>query len=697
MTLIKNYRLKNLDCGNCAAKIERKVQELPNVRYASVNFATETLHLDTDNFLAVKDLIKKIEPEVEVLSVDTPEKEESETWNVDLVKILVAVLLFIGGIIFERQLVDTPSQVGEILVFGTAYLISGWQVLAGAARNSKQKNWFDENFLMSIATLGAIAIGEFPEAVGVMLFYQIGEYVQRKSVERSRNSIQSLLNLRPDVANLKRNGEIVQVLPDEISVGDIIVVHPGERVPLDGKILEGESHVDTSALTGESIPRLLSIEDNALSGMINKTNMLTIQVQKIFSESSVSKMLERVQNATKRKAKTEKFITKFAKVYSPIVVGIALIVAFIPPLVIPGATLSDWVYRALVILVISCPCALVISIPLGYFGGVGAASQKGILVKGANFLDVLADVETVIFDKTGTLTTGKFTVTKIMPANGWEEKDLLRLASQAEARSSHPIAQTIVQAYGGDKTLDELSSFEEISGAGIIAQVNGTHVIAGNDSLLHRENIAHDEKSCNQVGTVVHLAFDKIYGGYLVIEDALKTDAKDAISALHNQGVSRVEMLTGDQKDIAQKISEELSLDNYRSELLPHDKLSWVEKIMTENHNGKVAFVGDGINDAPALARSDVGIAMGAMGSDAAIETADVVLMTDAPSKVAEAINIGKRTRKIVMQNIIFAFIVKALFILLGIFGVASMWEAVFGDVGVTILAVLNSTRVLKA
>ncbi len=697
MTVIKNYRLKNLDCGNCAAKIERKVQELPTVRFASINFATETLHLDADNFMSVKALINKIEPEVEVLSISTPEEDASTLFNISLIKILVAVFLFIVGIVFERQLFDTPSRIGEILVFGTAYFLSGWQVLSSAARNIKQRDWFDENFLMSVATLGAIAIGEFPEAVGVMLFYQIGEYVQKRSVERSRNSIKSLLNLRPDVANLKRNGEIVQVVPEEISVGDTIVVYPGERVPLDGIITEGDSHLDTSALTGESIPRHLYAEDIALSGMINKTNMLTIQVQKSFSESSVSKMLDLVQNATNRKAKTEKFITRFAKVYSPIVVGIAVIVAFIPPLVIPGANLSDWVYRALVILVISCPCALVISIPLGYFGGVGAASQKGILIKGANFLDVLADVKTVVFDKTGTLTTGKFTVTKIAPANGWNEQDLLRLASQAEARSSHPIAQTIVQAYGGHKTLDEVSSFEEISGSGIIAQVNGTQVIAGNDALLHQENISHDEEACAQLGTVVHLAFDKVYSGYLVIEDALKTDAKEAIHNLHIQGVSRVEMLTGDQRDIAENISKELSLDEFHAELLPHEKLTKMEEIMGKHISGKVAFVGDGINDAPALARSDVGIAMGAMGSDAAIETADVVLMTDAPSKVAEAIGIGKRTRKIVMQNIIFAFIVKALFILLGIFGVASMWEAVFGDVGVTILAVLNSTRILKS
>ncbi len=696
MPTIKKYQLKNLDCSNCAAKIERNIQEYPGVRFASVNFATATLHLDVDQFAPIKELIQKIEPGVKVTSIEETQERDEESGDTGLIKIIVALLLFIVGIVYEGQLANSPNQLGLYLVFGVAYLLSGWIVLSGAVRNIRQKNWFDEHFLMTVATLGAIAIGEYPEAVGVMLFYQIGEYVQRRSVENSRRSIQALMNLRPDIANLKRNGEIIEVLPEEVSVGDSIVVRPGERVPLDGKVIDGESYIDTSALTGESIARLIKSGDIVLSGMINQSKMITIEVQKTFSDSSVSKMLDLVQNATNRKAKTEKFITRFAKVYSPIVVAIALMVAFLPPLLIPGAILSEWVYRALVVLVISCPCALVISIPLGYFGGIGAASRNGILIKGANFLDVLADVETVIFDKTGTLTKGNFKVSKIVAAEGWKEQELLALAAQAESPSSHPVAQSIIQAYGSHKTLDQVSSFEDISGLGIKAQVNGNHVIAGNDLLMHQEGINHDQAYCNLSGTVIHLAIDNAYAGYILIEDSLKSDSIEAIKALHEIGVKRVGMLTGDKKDIAEKISAELALDEVHSELLPHEKLSWMDSFMAQNKNGTVAFVGDGINDSPALARADVGIAMGAMGSDAAIETSDVVLMTDAPSKVAEAIKIGKRTRNIVRQNIILAFIIKALFIILGIFGVASMWEAVFGDVGVTILAVLNATRVLK-
>ncbi|EAW37363.1 heavy metal translocating P-type ATPase [Lyngbya sp. PCC 8106] len=613
----------------------------------------------------------------------------------ELLPILGVVFLLGIGLIFQEQLHATPYSIGEYLVFIPAYLLSGWTVLSNAGRNILKGRIFDENFLMTITTLGAIAIHELPEAVGVMLFYQVGELFQDLAVSRSRRSIQSLLEIRPDTANLKVNDSIQQVSPETVNVGDIILVKPGEKIPLDGEILEGNSQVNTSALTGEPVPRKVKVGETVLAGMINTTGVLTLKVSKNFGESSIAKILNLVENASSKKAKTEKFITKFAQYYTPVVVFLSLAVALLPPLFIPGATSEQWVYRALVLLVISCPCGLVISIPLGYFGGIGGAAKNGILVKGATFLDTLTAVKTVVFDKTGTLTQGVFKVSEIVPKNSFTETELLMLAAHTESHSNHPIAQSIREAYGQQIDDKIVSDYEEIAGHGIKAKVKNQVILAGNDRLLHRENINHH--TCDVGGTVVHLAVDGQYAGYIVIADQLKEDAAQAIFNLKQIGIEQTIMLTGDNKTVAQAVAEKLGLDRYLAELLPEDKVDAFEQILhqTKNQN-KVAFVGDGINDAPVIARADVGIAMGGLGSDAAIEIADIVIMTDAPSKVAEAIKIGKKTHKIVWQNILFALGVKGVFILLGIVGIATLWEAVFADVGVALLAILNASRVLK-
>ncbi|MEH2350133.1 MAG: heavy metal translocating P-type ATPase [Nostoc sp.] len=609
---------------------------------------------------------------------------------------LVAILsLYVPGVIFENQLHNTFYSIGEYLLFIPAYLLSGWSVLKTAGRNILKGRVFDETFLMTVATLGAIAIHKLPEAVGVMLFYKIGELFQDIAVSRSRSSIKALLEVRPDYANIQIEGELKKVPPETVNIGDIIVVKPGEKIPLDGEIIDGNSQVDTSALTGESVPRSVRLGETVLAGMINKMGVLSIKVTKLFDDSSIAKIVDLVQNAKSKKAETEKFITKFARYYTPIVVFTSLAVAILPPLFIPGATSSEWVYRALILLVISCPCGLVISIPLGYFGGVGGAAKRGILVKGSTFLDTLNAVNTVVFDKTGTLTQGVFKVVEIVPRNGYNEPELLQLAAKVESHSNHPIAQSILKAYGGKIDDSEVRDYEEIAGYGIRAKVDNRVAIAGSDRLLHRENIAHD--NCQLEGTVVHLAVDNIYAGYIVIADELKEDARQAIQTLKRMGVKRTVMLTGDNQAIASRIAQQLGIDAYEAELLPEEKVNAIEKLLsTAGKHGKVAFVGDGINDAPVIARADVGMAMGGLGSDAAIETADIVIMTDAPSKVAEAIQIARKTRTIVWQNIIFALVIKAVFIGLGIFGIATMWEAVFADVGVALLAIFNATRVMK-
>ena len=616
----------------------------------------------------------------------------------ELIPVILVVVLFVGGLLFEEKLHNTPYSIGEYLVFIPAYLLSGWNVLTIAGRNILLGRVFDENFLMTIATLGAVAIHKLPEAVGVMLFFKIGELFQEFAIGRSRQSIRSLLEIRPDSANLKQNGDIKKVSPETVAVGDIILVKPGEKIPLDGEIIDGNSQIDTSALTGESVPRTVKVGETVLAGTINQTGVLTVKVTKLFGESSISRILELVENARSKKAETEKMITKFASYYTPFVVFASLGVALIPPLFISGATNADrflWVYRALVLLVISCPCGLVISIPLGYFGGIGGAAKRGILVKGSTFLDTLTAVKTVVLDKTGTLTKGVFKVAQIVPANGFSQTELMAIAAKVESQSNHPVAKSIMEAYGGKIDSSDVKDYEEIAGHGIRAKLNNQIVLAGNDRLLHRENIAHDV--CNAEGTIVHLAVDNRYAGYILIADELKEDAVQAIRDLKKLGIERIVMLTGDNQAVADSVAKKLGLDSYLAELLPEGKVEAIEKLIGESKKGdKIVFVGDGINDAPVLARADVGIAMGGLGSDAAIETADVVIMADAPSKVAEAIQIARKTHNIVWQNIIFAMSVKAIFIGLGAFGLATMWEAVFADVGVALAAIFNATRVLK-
>ena len=613
----------------------------------------------------------------------------------ELPPIVISTVLFLIGFIFNKPLHNTPFSIAEYAVLIPAYLISGWSVLSTAGSNIVRGRVFDENFLMTIATLGAIAIHEIPEAVAVMLFFQVGELFQDYAVGRSRKSIKSLLEVRPETANLKANGEIREVSPESVKVGDVVVVRPGEKVPLDGEVLDGSSQVDTSALTGESVPRAVSVGETVLSGMINQSGILSLRVTKSFNESSISRILELVENASSKKADTEKFITRFARYYTPVVVLLSLAVAILPPLFVAGATTAVWTYRALVLLVISCPCGLVISIPLGYFGGIGGAAKRGILVKGSKFIDALTQVDTVVFDKTGTLTKGNFCVNEIIACNGLEKHQLLELAAQVESQSNHPVAQSIQQAYG--KPVDSLllQDYEEISGHGIRAKLEGRTVIAGNDRLLHRENIPHDV--CNVAGTVAHIAVDGTYSGRILIADELKKDAVEAISALNQLGIQTV-MLTGDSQSVADTVARRIGLDQYRAELLPEDKVDALEGFLQSATDAKkkVVFVGDGINDAPVIARADVGMAMGALGSDAAIETADVVIMTDAPSKVAEAISLARRTLRIVWQNIILAMTVKAIFIGLGAIGLATLWEAVFADVGVALLAILNAGRILR-
>ena len=609
----------------------------------------------------------------------------------ELIPIAAAASLFVIGLAWAGPM----GRMVELAVMIPAYLISGWGVLNTAGRNILRGRLFDENFLMSIATIGAICIGELPEAVAVMLFFQIGELFQGYSVGRSRRSIQALLQVKPDRANLMVGDQLIEVDPNSVKVGDQVLVRPGEKVPLDGDVVEGRSSLDTSALTGESQPRSVQLGDKALAGTINQSGVLVLQVIRPFQESSVAKILQLVESAASRKAPTEKLITSFARIYTPIVVGMALLVAVVPPLVVQANPI-EWLNRALVLLVISCPCGLVISIPLGYFGGVGGAARQGILVKGSMFLDALSKVKRVVFDKTGTLTQGSFRVSQVISANGFSEQQLLELAAMAESHSTHPVAQSIKQAYGGPIDSSRIAAVEEIPGHGIRAQLNGHSVLIGNDRLLHRDGIVHE--ACAVNSTVVHLVVDGQYSGRILIADAIKPDAVDAVSSLHKRGID-VSMLTGDSHPVAQIIADQLGLDGFRADLLPEEKVDALDGVLRSAHQagGTVAYVGDGINDAPVIARADVGMAMGALGSDAAIETADVVIMTDAPSQVAKAIDIGKRTRRIILQNIAIALSVKGLFIALAAFGAATLWSAVFADVGVALLAILNASRVWRS
>jgi Cd2+/Zn2+-exporting ATPase len=595
-----------------------------------------------------------------------------------------------SAVLFTLALFITEKHF-QLGVFIISYLIIGSDILLRAVKNIIKGQVFDEHFLMAIATLGAFAIGEYPEGVAVMLFYQIGELFQDFALDRSRKSIAELMNIRPDYANVKRGNDIVVMDPNKVSIGDTIVIKAGERVPLDCEVIEGSSLIDTSALTGESVPSEISAGSELLSGSININGLITARVTKEFGESTVSRILDLVENASNKKSKSERFITRFARVYTPIVVIVAVILAVVPPILISGATFNDWIYRALIFLVVSCPCALVISIPLSFFGGIGGASKKGILVKGGNYLEALANAEVIVFDKTGTLTKGVFKVQEISPVN-MSEEELLKYAAYAENFSNHPISISIKDAYGEELDSELISEVEEIPGEGVSAKVSGKIVLAGNSKMMKRYSIDYNENP--PVGTIVHLAINGTYEGYILISDELKPDSGKAIRELRKLGIKQLMMLTGDAEQIALKVADELGIDDTYAELLPTQKVEILESLFDKlSSKGKLVFIGDGINDAPVIVRSDVGIAMGALGSDAAIEAADIVIMKDEPSKVATAIRCAIKTYRIARQNTVFAISVKLLVLLLGALGIASMWSAVFADVGVTVIAVINAFR----
>ena len=704
----KKYLLKGLDCPNCSAKIEKEVGELEGVALSEVNLMKQTLTVSMDHNKAasmldmVTTIVHSHEPDVEVseqkadTSVAPDKKEKTPVYSDDDKKLTIRLIS--GAVIYAVGMgltlfghVSLPVELGVLIV---AYIILGWDVVWQAVKNITRGQIFDEHFLMSLSTIGAFAIGEYPEAVAVMLFYQVGEFFQSLAVKRSRKSISDLMDIRPDSATVRRNGELVVVAPETVSIGELIVVKPGEKIPLDGIVTEGESMLDTRALTGESVPRSIRKGEEALSGCVNQSGVLTIKVTKSFGESTVTKIIDLVENASSRKAPTENFITTFARYYTPIVVGMAAILAIIPPVILGGGW-SEWLRRGFVFLIVSCPCALVISIPLTFFGGIGAASKRGVLVKGSNYLEALNKVSVVVFDKTGTLTKGVFKVVDITVEFGFTKEQVLEYAAQAESYSNHPIAKSIQEAFG--KTIDQsvLSGYEEISGHGIRVLIGGKRVLAGNSKLMDSEKVSYAARQ--SAGTKVYIAVDGRYAGCIVIADEVKDDSQNAIASLKKIGVEKTVMLTGDDEKIGKAVAEQLGLDEYYAQLLPDQKVEKLEYLDQHKTKGsKLAFVGDGINDAPVLARADVGIAMGGLGSDAAIEAADVVLMTDEPSKLVDAIDVAKATKRIVMQNIIIALGIKSVFLILGALGIAGMWEAVFGDVGVTIIAVLNAMRILK-
>ncbi|SIQ69533.1 heavy metal translocating P-type ATPase [Halanaerobium kushneri] len=731
----KKFELEGLACTNCAGKIEKEVNNLEDIEKVSLNFATSTITVEgegADNSFEneLQEIADRIEPGLTVKESRNRRKranqksdhnqvhehnhedgrvndhEESHDHGVDDENSYLKKRFWPGTIIFALAIIlfELPFlevELGSLsiylewLLFGSSYLLIGGPVLMAAFKNIKRGQVFDENFLMSIATIGAFSIQEFPEGVAVMLFYMVGEIFQERAVDRSRRSIKKLMDIRPDYANLKLEDTTKEVDPEDVQIGDIIIIKPGEKVPLDGEVLEGSSMVDTSALTGESVPRKVETGDEILSGTINKDGLLTVEVTKEYGQSTVSKILELVENASAKKAPTEKFITKFARYYTPVVVYSALAIAVLPPLFLQGAAFADWFYRALIFLVISCPCALVVSIPLGFFGGIGRASRQGVLVKGGNYLEALNNVSQIVFDKTGTLTKGEFAVSKVESYNGFNNEQILTMAAYAESHSTHPIAKSIVEAFDQKIDNQRIKDYQEISGHGIKAVVDDKEILAGNIKLMNKNNIEYQEVDAD--GTIVYLAIENKYAGYITITDELKEDSIKAIKGLKELGIKQLTMLTGDREAVAGRVAQRLGLDNYYSELLPDQKVDEIEELLgRQKENDKLIFVGDGINDAPVLARSDIGVAMGGLGSDAAIEAADVVLMTDEPSKLITAINTARRTRKIVWQNIILALGVKGIVLIMGAVGLATMWGAVFADVGVALIAVFNAMRISR-
>lgn len=687
--------LEGLNCANCARKIEEKVGKMEGVKESNLNFTTTTLNVKLERKVKeehaineIKKIVEALEPHVKV------EKKVSGKTNVQRAKFEVKPTFIIGTILYLIAVIGDFKGALALILFVASYLLIGGKVVLTAIKNIARGQLFDENFLMTVATIGAFSISEYPEAVAVMLFYEIGETIQGYAVNKSRSSISSLMDIRADYANIIIDGKEKKVSPETVKVEDIILVKPGEKIPLDGIVVEGESFVDTSALTGESVPRKIAVNDEILSGGINTNGVLKVKVTKKFGESTVSRILEMVENAANKKANTEKFITKFAKVYTPIVVALAILIAVVPSIFIKDVLFSTWLYRALVFLVVSCPCALVVSVPLGFFAGIGGASKKGVLVKGSNYLELLKDLETVVFDKTGTLTEGVFTVTEINTNNIQKEK-LIEVAAMAESFSNHPIAISIIKEYGKEIDKEVIEEYEEIAGHGIKAVINNEEILIGNAKLMNQFNISYNE--VDSIGTVVYCAINGEFKGSIVISDKIKENAAEALINLKAAGVKKTVMLTGDNKKTAEKVGEKVNIDEVHSELLPLGKVKEVEKLLkASNKNGRLAFVGDGVNDAPVLARADIGIAMGGIGSDAAIEAADVVLMKDDINALVDAINVSKKTNKILWQNIIFALGVKVIVMVLGTFGIANMWTAVFADVGVTIIAIINSTRCFR-
>lgn len=723
--------LEGLNCAGCSAKIEDRVNKLEDVESASINFVNKVLTIKFRNLnkknIIMKDtrnIVNKLEPHVKVLErqknlrrkkpieeqvcscsqgehCHNSEKThshghshdhgETKLGNESISKISMAIGIILAIVAFLIK--DEESL--KTSLFIVSYILVGYEIIIIALKNILRGEIFDENFLMAVATIGAIAIKEYPEAVAVMVFYKIGEIFQDYAVDHSRRSIANLVDIRPEFANVKKGENIEMMSPEEVQIGDIIIVKPGEKVPLDGEIIEGQSYLDTSILTGESVNRKVEKGDVVLSGSINNTSLLTIKVTKNFGQSAVSKILDLVENASSKKAPTENFITKFAKYYTPAVVFSALALAVLPPIILGSYEFSKWIYRALVFLVISCPCALVVSIPLGFFGGIGAASRNGILIKGGNYLEALQNVEIAVFDKTGTLTEGVFEVSQVKTHKDIKEDELIRLASLGESFSNHPIAKSIVNYYGKDIDKQEIKEYEEISGHGIRALLDEGELLVGNHKLMELKEVNYEKTK--DFGTIVYVALNKNYLGYIIISDRIKEDSKKTIKELKNMGVKKTVMLTGDNKSAGERIGKELALDEVHTDLLPENKIEELEKLFSQKSlGGKLVFVGDGVNDAPVLARADIGIAMGGLGSDAAIEASDIVIMEDNPFKIIKGIEIAKKTKKIVWQNIIFSLGVKFVVLTLGALGFANMWAAVFADVGVTLIAVLNSMRTLK-